>query len=427
MRALYLECAAGISGDMAVAALLDLGADRRVLEEALASVPLGGFRTEIGRVSKNAIDCCDFNVILDEENHDHDMEWLFGRDHDHGYHHHDHGHGHDHADEPGHDHSHSHRGMAEITKIINETRNMTDSAKALAVRIFGIIAEAESEAHGVPESEVRFHEVGAVDSIVDVIAFAVCFDNLGFRRVFIPKIFEGRGTVRCQHGYLPIPVPAVLNIVKNHGLTLELSDETGEFVTPTGAAFAAAVRTDGELPATLKINGIGLGAGKRSYSRPSILRAMSVEVPDTGEESVILLESNIDNTTGENLGFLLEELMSAGARDAFYVPCVMKKSRPACILNVICTEDVRERMESLIFTHTATIGIRRSRLDRTVLKREVVEISTDFGPALVKVTEFGGKKRFTPEYESVAKISRETGIPFGEIYSGIIDSCKAKL
>lgn len=318
MKSLYLECNAGISGDMLVAALLDLGADKEALDKALQSIPAKGFEYKISRVSKAGVDCCDFDVILDEEhaNHDHDMAFLHGNgdavvhghehhhdhehehehehhhdhdhehehehyhDHDHEHeheHHHDHDHEHEHSHVPHeHHHHHEHRGLQEVIAIIDAT-DMSAAAKALALKIFDIIADAEAKAHAVEKNAVHFHEVGAIDSIVDIVAIAVCADSLGVENVIVPELCEGRGTVRCQHGVLPVPVPATANIMQRFGFNVRLLPVQGEFVTPTGAAAAAALMTADELPQSFKILGIGLGAGKRQYERPSILRALMIE------------------------------------------------------------------------------------------------------------------------------------------------------
>ena len=283
MKKLYLECNAGISGDMLVAALLDLGADRAKLDEALQSIPAKGFTYNISRVSKAGVDCCDFDVVLDaeHENHDHDMSFLHGEAvaaqvHSHE-HEHEHHHEHDHLHTPHeHHHHHEHRGLKEVIEIINGTQ-MSEQARALALKIFDIIAEAEGKAHAVAKEDVHFHEVGAIDSIVDIVAIAVCFDSLGVDEVIVPELCEGRGTVRCQHGVLPVPVPATANIMQSFGLNVRLLPVQGEFVTPTGAAAAAALMTTDELPEQFKICAIGLGAGKRQYERPSILRALLIE------------------------------------------------------------------------------------------------------------------------------------------------------
>lgn len=281
-QTLYLECYSGISGDMMAAALLDLGADEKVLLAVLDSLPVEGFRVEVNRVMKSGIDACDFNVILEEnDNHDHDMEYLYGHMHEHvnsglSECRHTHEHVHTSKEPHVHTHSHVHRGMKEIREII-EKGNMTEGAKNLALNIFSILAEAESKAHHVPVEEVHFHEVGAVDSIVDIVAVAVCLDNLNIKNVIIPELWEGKGTVRCQHGILPIPVPAVCNIMQAYKLPVQITDRMGEFITPTGAAIVAAIKTTETLPAKFVIREIGLGAGKRQYECPGILRAMLIE------------------------------------------------------------------------------------------------------------------------------------------------------
>jgi len=418
---LYFECSSGISGDMAVAALLDLGADRNGLLKVLDSIPVEGFKVEISDVVKNGIKCCDFNVLLDKEheNHDHDTDYLFGCDHHHEHEHH---------------HHHEHRNLGDILHIIGHTE-LSENAKDLAGKIFRIVAEAEAAAHGVPLEEVHFHEVGAVDSIVDIVAFAFCFDNLGIERVFIPVLCEGKGEIRCQHGILPVPVPAVVNIVQKHGISLKITETKGELVTPTGAAIAAAVKTGETLPKQFKIAGTGLGAGKRNYEKPSILRAFLIEFTEgtrAAEENrepsdeVTKLEANIDDSTGEELGFAMERLFEAGALDAFYTPCFMKKNRPVYMLTVLCRNQDSEKIEDVIFNNTTTIGIRRCVMERTVLERETLLVDTPYGEARIKLINHKNRKRFAPEYESVAEISRATGISFGKIYNELVAFCRAQ-
>lgn len=443
-KTLYLECCRGISGDMAVAALIDLGADTEVLNKALQSLGLEGFEVKIGRVKKSGIDACDFNVILDKkhENHDHDMEYLYGKachNHEHSHeqmhneemeHSHKHMHGeemhhsheHMHNDNISHGHEHEHRGLAQIFEIIDNA-GLTPNAKEMAKKIFNIIARAEAKAHGVDISKVHFHEVGAIDSIVDIIAAAVCIDNLGITEACVPVLCEGSGSVRCQHGILPVPVPAVVNIVTDNGLRLKITDTEGELVTPTGAAIAAALKTSDRLPDSFYIEKTGLGAGKRNYEKPSILRAMLI---NTGQQSdyIYKLETNIDDCSGEALGYLMEKLFDKGALDVSYTPVFMKKNRPAYQLNVICNECDMERLEKIIFKGTTTIGIRRIRLERTVLKRELINVNTSIGSALVKVCYLDMEKRFYPEYQSVSAICDDRDIPYIEAYNIIQEECK---
>lgn len=473
-KTLYLECYSGISGDMTVAALLDLGGDRTVLDKVLRSLPISGFETKISRVVKSGIDACDFDVVLDKEheNHDHDMEYLHGHhhkghennhfyDHNHAHedeaeHFHNHEHNHAHGAGSAQDHHHhEHRGIKEITYIIEHSA-MTENAKKIALRIFEILAEAESKAHNVPVDQVHFHEVGAVDSIVDIVSVAVCLDDLDITEVIVPVLCEGRGTVRCQHGILPIPVPAVANIVSANHLHLKMTEVEGELVTPTGAAIVAAVKTKDKLPEIFEIQKIGIGAGKRQYECPGILRAMIIsesteqakgrdkakaqteefknpeirnnpkaENQET-KDTIIKMETNIDDCSGEVLGFVMERLMKAGARDVHYVPVFMKKNRPAWVLNVICKEEDMEMLQNIIFEETTTIGIRYSIMERTILPRETRTLPTPWGEVQVKVCTLNGKEQLYPEYESVAQLSREKEIPFAEIYRYIVLANKDK-
>lgn len=488
-KTLYLETSSGISGDMFVAAMIDLGADPEALERALNSIPADGFMVEISSVKKSGIACCDFNVILDaaHENHDHDMAYLYGpapvssaapQEEAHHCHcheedpfpsrsghlseHHCHCHGdeeahhchchedeeahhchchedeeehhcHCHEDEeahhchchegeePHHHHEHHHHGrhLAEILDIIDAT-DMTDSAKALAGKMFHIVAEAESLAHHMPLEEVHFHEVGAIDSIVDIIAAAVTFDSLGITDVIIPCLTEGRGTVRCQHGVLPVPVPATMNIIEAYDMPLTIMEAKGEYVTPTGAAIAAAICTTHQLPKAFRIVRTGLGAGKRAYTeRTNILRAYLIEgnAMEEGKDEIVKLETDIDDSTGEALGYTIDRLMQAGALDVHYSPVYMKKNRPAWELTVICKKSRMEELEDIIFKETTTIGIREfPSVMRSILRRNQKQVETPFGIAEVKEVALPGERRFYPEYESVKAIAEKNHLPFAEVY-----------
>ena len=424
---LYLECRSGISGDMTVAALLDLGADQEVLMKALKSLPVQGFRVEISRVVKAGLDVCDFNVILDQahENHDHDMEDLHG--HSHGGEDSEHGHHHEKA------HEHEHRGMPEIRRIIDGAE-ITDRARTIAVRIFEILAKAEAKAHGVPEDQVHFHEVGAVDSIVDIISAAVCLDDLDITETVIPFLCEGKGTVRCQHGILPVPVPAVVNILEAHKIPVEMTGVEGELITPTGAAIAAAIGTSDRLPGRFVIKKTGIGAGKRSYERPSLLRVMLIEecskTQEEGraEEDVIYkLETNIDDCTGEALGYVMDRLMEKGARDVHFLPVYMKKNRPAYELAVICDADKVNVLEQTIFQETTTIGIRRIRMERSILPREASTVMLREGELKIKKCLLpDGHMRSYPEYESVIRLAQESGMSFQQVMDEFLQTVRGQ-
>ena len=450
---LYLDCTNGISGDMCVAALLDLGANEARLRDTLASLPLDGYEVNVSRVSKSGIDCCDFNVRLDaaHENHDHDMEYLHGasRDHEHGErggcgehdYHHEHGHEHehvhdhvherhDHADEHHHEHErehecehdhehghshahgdHDHRGPADIDRII-DAGQLAPRASRLAHRMVRVIAEAEAKAHNVPIDQVHFHEVGAVDSIVDIVSVAVLLDDLDVDRVIVPRLVDGHGTIRCQHGIIPVPVPATLNIVAAHKLPLSQCEVEGELVTPTGAAIVAATDAERRLPDRFFVKRIGLGAGKRNYSRPSILRAMVIEAEEgLPQDRVTCLECDVDDATGEQLGSAAERLRRAGAREVHWVPIFTKKGRPAWQLQVICTDEDVERLEEIAFAETGTIGIRRWCCDRTVLERSASSVETPWGTVRVKtVTLPDGTRRVKPEFDDCAALASQHGV-----------------
>ena len=284
---------------------------------------------------------------------------------------------------------------------------------------------------------------------------AVCLDNLDITDVIVPVLCEGRGTVRCQHGILPIPVPAVANVVSANHLRLKMTEVEGELVTPTGAAIVAAVKTQDKLPESFEIQKIGIGAGKRQYECPGILRAMIIseekesnrtassvsgvyedkytgvqkKTGNTGlenKDSIIKMETNIDDCSGEVLGFVMECLMKAGARDVHYVPAFMKKNRPAWVLNVICKEKDMEKLQNIIFEETTTIGIRYTRMERAILQREQRIVQTPWGEVQVKVCTLNGKEQFYPEYESVAELSRANEIPFAEIYQYLVSINKGK-
>lgn len=420
MTALVLDAQTGISGDMTVAALLDLGASREKLLSVLKSLPDQQFEITISRVKKNALDACDFKVTLKNgaPDNDHDMNYLFGQKHEH-HHEEDHGHeiAHDH-----HHHHHEHRHLHDIFAIIDQTV-ATPHAKSIAKKIFTIVAQAEAKAHGVAVEEVHFHEVGALDSIVDILSVAVLIDDLNVDQVIVTALGEGYGEIRCQHGILPIPVPAVSHIAEAHALTFTHIDCRGEFVTPTGAAIVAALKTSDKLPQQYKIIRSGLGAGKRAYERASILRASLIEssVGRIEPDAVVELSTNIDDCTGEMLGFTLEKLYRVGALEAWFSPVFMKKNRPAYILSVLCKPERQEALENIIFANTTSIGIRYRTWQRRILSRKMMTVSTLYGEISVKACEVPDEKgvfhtRYYPEYDSVKALSVEKHVDLATLY-----------
>lgn len=437
-RMLFLECASGISGDMTVAALLDLGADAAKMERVLDSLKLKGFDYKILRRKSYGMDGCGFDVSLHNDHghghphdhhHQHEHENEHDHEHDHGHTHehehgHEHGHGHHHEHEHEHEHTHEHvhRNISDVYEVIDRGE-MTDNARAIAKKAFMLVAESEAKAHNLPIEEVHFHEVGAIDSIVDIICAAVCFDDLGIDDCVVTGVSEGTGYVRCQHGDLPVPVPAVVNIAARYSIPIRVLPEVvGEMVTPTGIAIAAAIRTRTELPVQYVIEKIGVGVGTRDFGRPNLFRAMIIS-EETAQEAMWVVETNIDDSTGEQLGLAIEELMNAGANDAHCVPCMMKKTRPAYLLRVVVAEKNLDVVEDAIFRCTTTIGVRRYRVERTCLERSKVQVQLPYGTVDVKKSVWKGKASFHPEFESVKRLSVETGHDFKKIFEEAVRAC----
>lgn len=435
-KTLYLDCQAGIAGDMLVAALLDLGGKPALgrLTQMLEKLSLEGFSVAVTRVKKAGIDCCDFDVKLDaaHENHDHDMAYLHGL----GDTSHDHDHDHDH------DHRHAHRGLAQVEQVI-DAAPLSDRARGLARDAFRILARAEAKAHGLPIDQVHFHEVGAVDSIVDVLAAAFLIDDLDIERAIVSALTDGHGTIRCQHGVIPVPVPATLNICIAHGLPLSSSSVEGELVTPTGAALVAALEPEFSLPERYTIRAVGLGAGKRSYERPSILRAMLIEELDARVDAaaceprpslsaetqapncIVKLECDIDDCSPEVLAYAAERLREAGAREVHWLPIFCKKGRPAYQLQVIVEPSDVSRMEEIILSETTTIGIRRLQMERTCLPRAIESVETPWGEVAVKTVRLpDGTRRTTPEYEACAAIARDKGVALQTVMDTVREAAR---
>ena len=401
-KTLYLECYSGISEDMAAAALLDLGAEQTVMKAALASLPVGGFRTEITRVRKSGVDVCNFQVILDEEhkNHAHDEENI-----------------------------HKYWEYKEINRIFTDS-DMTKRAMKTALHIFDVLAEAKAKVDGVPKEQTRFQET---DSIVYIAAVAICLDNLDITEVIVPELYEGKGAVRCCQGMLPVPVPEVVHIVQQNRIPLKITEFEGGLVTPAGAAVAAALRTSGQLPENLVIQKTGMGAGKKNHNCPGILRAMVLREKTKrqenlqGRDRIWHLETNIDDCTGEELGNVMKLLFEAGAKDVYYTPIYMKKNRPAYELSVICTEETRNILENIIFEETTTIGIRRTEMERTVLKREIHLLEAEGFPVKAKICTLpDGSRRCYPEHDSAAALAADRRISYREAWQKIRECWKKK-
>lgn len=451
MNTLYLECFSGISGDMTVGALLDLGASEERLRAGLESLHLDGYRVEVTRVSKNGIGAASFDVILDEEGSQHSHHHEDGEDHVHLHeyhhehshsheheHHHDHEHGgehhhdtahhdqeqaghglphcyeHEHVHGHSHDHPHVHRGLREILPMIRQS-GISEKAKDTAEQIFRVLAEAEGKVHGKPPEEVHFHEVGAVDSIVDIVSIAICLDDLAIGTIICSPLSEGTGTVWCQHGIVPVPAPATLELARAHGIPLKITSNQGEMVTPTGAATVAALVDSFILPDSFRIKKIGIGAGKKDFPQANVLRAMLIE-PEGEEDLIEVLECNVDDCTPEQLGYCQEMLFRAGARDVQFTSVYMKKNRPGTEIKVICLPEKEEELVRILFRESTTIGVRKQLCRRSVMTRRESSVATDVGEIGIKVCSWKDVEKTYVEYESAAAAARASGKPVDEIY-----------
>lgn len=409
-KILYFDCFAGISGDMCLGALIDLGLDPSAVLAELKKLGVKGYDIEIQKINRFSISGTDVKVTLNGETdcvHEHDHEPEMHAEHDH-----EHTHGHEHS----HHHDEKERTLSNIVHIIRSS-GISERAKKIAIGVFGEIAKAEAAVHGTLLSEVHFHEVGAVDSIVDIVGTAICIDMLHVDRIVCSPVHEGQGFVNCQHGKLPIPVPAVIKMLGGSGISIVTEDIQAELVTPTGFGILKTVSEGcGKIPGML-VEGVGYGFGKTETGRLNALRViLGTASEQTERDRVVLMETNIDDATGEALGYAMGKLLEAGALDAYFTPIQMKKNRPAVMLSVLCRPDDAEKLSDIVFRETSTIGIRMQELDRVTLKREIRTVQTELGKIRVKLVSVRGLERVQPEYEDCAKIAKEKGLPLNEVY-----------
>ena len=393
-RHLYLEAKSGIAGDMVVGALLDLGADFKKVAAALKSMHIDGLDFDVRNVVKSGIAAKDFRATMHGLTDEEEIR----------AHHHEHDHYHSH---------HEHRALKDVFDVL-EKADMTLNAKKTAKKIFTIVAQAESKVHGKPVEHIHFHEVGAWDSIADIAAAAVCFDDLNISDVYVSDLYEGSGFVDCAHGTLPVPVPATARIAADCDMGLVITPAPYEQVTPTGIAIAAALRTKKGVPKG-KIIKVGYGAGKRETQSPNVLRAFLMNEEENAQD-IWVIETNIDDSTGEQLGFALEKLMQNGAKDAHYIPCLMKKGRPAWLLRIVAAEADLERLEKNVFEMTSSIGLRKFKVERTCMDREIIKTVLPCGTVSVKKCSFGDIVRYYPEYESVRSVADAAEMDFSTVF-----------
>lgn len=380
MRIAYLDCSTGIAGDMTVAALIDAGVEERILQNAVASLKLPGVKLVIEPVMKGGFRALHARVEHPEQ--------------------------------------HAHRHLSDVHKILDEAEALTASQRDLARRIFGAVAEAEASVHGMPIEKVHFHEVGAIDSIVDIVAAAVGFDVLAADHIVCSPVPTGRGQIKIDHGICTVPAPGTAEILK--GVPLWDIPVEAELTTPTGAAIVTTMvdRFSPALP-EMTIEEIGYGAGTRDFPQRANLLRLFVGTAAVSPEAdqVCLLETNLDDVSAEVVGYAQRKLFDAGALDVFSTPIHMKKNRPGIVLSVIARPADAERMEQILFDETATFGIRRRLMERSKRARREHTVETVWGGVRGKLGWRRGEQTvFVPEFEDVARVAEEQGRPFREVY-----------
>ena len=466
MSTLYLEPFSGLSGDMLNALLLDLGADRKHLEEALKTISLDGYHLHVDRIAKSSIWGTDFDVHMeygekdhgiagdfDHHHHDHDHEHHHEHEHTHAHSHtheehthahthshehtHEHAHSHDHHHEhehthDGHSHEHTHshhhhhgevRGLKEIETIILSS-GVSDFVKEKSLEVFRDIAQAEANVHQMPVEEIHFHEVGATDSIIDIMSFFILWETLDIDAVYSTAVTEGSGTITVAHGVMPVPVPAVMQLRLQTAIPFSQDfDIHTELVTPTGLALFKAIRPVFAQPSNLTATKVGYGFGKRDTGKFNALRGtllekstLSHQVVTSNNDEIIQIDTTIDDQSGEELGYIMSLLLEEGALDVHYTPVYTKKNRPATHLTLLIQEGDLERFTAILFEQTSTIGFRYQNVQRKVMTRTFEAKQTSLGAVKVKKNQYGPFSKSTLEYEDCARIAKETGLSIQAVY-----------
>ncbi len=453
MKTLYLDIFSGISGDMFIGAMLDLGVDAHKLARQIEKLKLEGFHLHVAQEERQGIAGIKFDVHLAHD-HDHHHEHGEDCDHDHDghdpHHSHEHGHAHQHDNKLSHEHhgEHEHddsRNFSAIKKLINRSK-LSPWVKKRSIAVFQRIAEAEGKIHGKPANDVHFHEVGAVDSIVDIVGGCIAMEMLGKPRVIASPVVEGTGWIRCAHGRFPIPAPATLAILGARKIPITQCDEPNELITPTGAALLAEFAESFEPMTGIVAEKIGFGLGTReNKTRPNVLRAvLGKQAKDSGQKSkvgvadqsalaartsklapqldwetdrIAVLETNLDDVSSEILGAFVESALAAGVLDVFHTPIQMKKNRPGVLLTVLCAEADADKFSELMLRETTAFGVRRTIAERRKLRREFVTVTTKFGKVAMKLGKLEGKiVQAAPEFESCRKLSVQKKVPLKQIY-----------
>ena len=404
MKTLYLECSMGAAGNMLTAALLELIADRQEFVDRMNNLGLPGVYVEAEPAVKCGITGTHMKVTVDGE----EEESLDVHSH---HHEHDHEHHHEHD----HDHEHHHASAADIEALIDRLA-VSERVKADAKAVYALIAEAESQVHGRPVSEIHFHEVGTMDAVTDVVSVCLLMEMIAPDEVIASPVHVGSGHVRCMHGILPVPAPATALILQD--VPIYGGQIRGELCTPTGAALLKHfVSRFGDRP-VMKTQTIGYGMGKKDFEQANCVRAFLGE-SDGQREAATKLECNVDDMTGEEIGFAMEQLFAAGARDVYTQPIGMKKSRPGVLLSVICLPADADRLAEVMMKHTTTLGIRRQELSRYLLERSIETVTTAFGDIRVKHARGMGVERSKPEYDDISALAKQHGVSLETIRKGL--------
>ena len=391
MRTLYIDCSMGAAGDMLTAALLELVEDKNAFVQKLNSIGLEGIEYRLEKSEKCGITGSHMSVLVHGQEEDESMH-----DHHHEEHH----------------HHHEHNSMDGIRHIVCDHLNISENVKKSVMDIYAIIAQAESEVHGKPVTDIHFHEVGSKDAVADVTAVCLLMEELNVEKVYASPVHVGSGTVKCAHGILPVPAPATANILK--GIPVYGGSVSGELCTPTGAALLKYFVSEFREMPLMKIEKIGYGMGKKDFERANCVRVSLGETPSK-KDDVLELSFNLDDMTAEKIGFAMERFFEAGALDVYTVPVGMKKQRPGTLMRLLCKESDAEKMVREIFHHTTTNGIRQARLERYVMNRRMETIETEWGPVRNKIVSGYGTERSKLEYDDVSRIARETGMSIQEV------------
>jgi len=393
MRILYYDCFAGISGDMNLGALIDLGVDAGYLKSELEKLNISGFHLNIRQDQRRGISGTKAEVVIVNQENE------------------------------------KHRHLRHIEEIIQGSM-LQDKVKVLSLKIFNEVAKAEAKVHQIPKEHVHFHEVGALDSIADIVGAAICLDYLQIDKVCSSPVQLGGGTVKCAHGIMPVPAPATAEILKNIPVRSGLVNH--EATTPTGAAILAATVDEFKETNSFSIIKTGYGIGSRDSEVPNVLRVFLCEEAETGKKDMqtseaAVLECNIDDMNPEHYDFILDQLFQAGASDAWLTPVIMKKSRPAIVLSVLCSKQLTGEMKEIIFTHSTSIGIREYRVRKNMLRREQVTLNTIYGPVRVKQSYYNGRLVCSkPESDDCRKLAQDNGLSLQEIEHAILSSINAR-